>query len=207
MLKNLFIISFIFFITDSYSTPLRKSHSSDSLWISHKKFAAYSPGLYAPVGFIAGNCNKKGHGIYVAGRFNFNIFKKAEFHFEGSAVDDRSLNWYYTGQKKYSRWEIAIGSIINLYTLKKRFHFKLLAGAGIQKPRYLYSFSNSSKFGNSNYWVEYKELGKMNFNPELSFLFSVEEDVNFHIGMSTIHKKHERMLFFGIGFKLRSNKK
>jgi hypothetical protein len=72
-------------------------------------FFTYSPGTYAPIGFMAGKCTNKGHGIYVGARFNFQIFRKAQYHFEDGAVDDHNLNWYYTGEKKYSRWEAAAG--------------------------------------------------------------------------------------------------
>jgi hypothetical protein len=95
--------------------------------------------------------------------------------------------------------------MINLLTLKKQYHFKLFGGAGVEKSRYLYSFSNTFKLGNTSSWVEFKEIGGFIFNPEAGMLFSVEEDINFHIGVSALHKKHERMVFFGIGIGLKEN--
>jgi hypothetical protein len=194
------IILSILFLILAYS-PIRAENNlaADTSGQKHTlNLFSYNAGAYAPFGIIAGKVWDKGHGFYVAGRFNLNVFTKAEYHFDGSAIDDHSLNWYYNGEKKYSRYEVNGGGIIDIIKLKNEVRFKAYAGIGIVVPRYLYAFSNGHAFGNTSHWVEFKEIGRKRLNTELavSCWFS---NFNLHIGVSSLHLKHERMLTFGLG--------
>lgn len=199
-MKQLLILLFIFkaIITNASVSPFPYSIKDENKKKNQKIFA-YSPGIYTPIGIIAGKVWQKGHGIYVSGRFNFQVFRKASYHFDGGAVDDRALNWYYTGEKKYSRWELNAGGILKLINIKEKASIRLYAGIGIEKPRYLYSFSNASPIANTSSWVEFRELGHPNLNTEAGVLYWLNEALNIHAGVSCIHKKHERMITFGIG--------
>ena len=198
IVKGVILLSLLFY-SNCYLTAKPLS-LKDSIPLSAGNFLAYSPGTFAPAGLIIGRTNKRGDAIYLSGRFNFQVFRKSQYRFDGSSVEDHNLNWYYTGEKKYSRWELHAGGMIQLFTLADHLHFKFMLGAGIEKPRYLYSFSNSSKFANTTSWVEFKELGHASFSPEAALFMFIDHELNAHIGVSTLHKKHERMIFLGIGF-------
>jgi hypothetical protein len=200
------MLIFIFFKASIYAFPYEALpiNYNDNNTLLKKKFIAYSPGIYAPLGILTGRTSKAGHSIYLSGRFNFQVFRKAQYYFEDGAVNDRSNNWYFTGGKKYSRWELHFGGMFNCFTLKQTYRLKIFAGAGVERSRYLYAYSNTAKLGNATNWVEFKEIGGTRFSPEAGIWFSIGEELNMHIGLSTIHKKHERMFTFGVGFGLAS---
>ncbi len=164
-----------------------------------KQHLSYNGGWYAPFGLMTGFTFAKGHGFYVNARCNHHILKKAPYHFEGSSIDDRNLSWQYDDKKVYSRWEANLGAIIRLYQNENGRAIKVYLGGGVLKPRYLYSFKKVSGASVEHGWVEYKELSRFTLNTELGICYYFNENFCLQLGLSTLTKKYERMLTFGIG--------
>ena len=164
-----------------------------------KQHLSYNGGNYAPFGIMTGFTFAKGHGFYINARCNQHVFKKSQYFFEGSSINDHNLSWTYDDKKIYSRWEANAGTIFQLYKLKNGMILKFYAGGGILKPRYLYSFKKASGASIEHAWVEYKELSKFTYNTELGVSFQIKESLIIQLGLSSLTKKYERMLTFGIG--------
>jgi len=160
---------------------------------------SYNGGVYAPFGFMGGFTFGKGSGYYVSLRCNHHILKSTQYFFVGTAISDKSLLWVYDNKKVYSRWEINAGAIIKIYDNQKNKRLKLYVGGGVLKPRYLYSFKRTGGAAVKHVWVEYKEVSKMMYNVEAGLCFFYKEEMNIQLGLSSLTKKHERMLTFGIG--------
>lgn len=160
---------------------------------------SYNGGGFAPFGLMTGLTFAKGHGFYLNGRLNHHAFKKSQYYFDGSAISDHSLNWTYDDVKVYSRWEANAGGIFKIYQNEKGMGFKMYLGAGILRPRYLYSFKKVASKSVGHVWVEYKEISKFTYNTELGICFFFNESLNIQLGLSSLTKKYERMLTFGIG--------
>lgn len=164
-----------------------------------KQHLSYNGGWYAPFGIMTGFTFNKGHGFYINARCNQHVLKKAQYFFEGSSINDRNLSWTYDDKKVYSRWEANAGGIIQLYESKNGMSFKAYLGGGILKPRYLYSFKKVSGASVEHAWVEYKELSKFTYNTEVGVCFYLRESLTLQLGISSLTKRYERMLTFGIG--------
>mgnify|MGYP000599982863 CR=1 FL=1 len=164
-----------------------------------KQHLSYNGGTYAPFGIMTGFTFARGHGFYINARCNHHILKKTQYYFDGSAISDRNLSWTYDDRKVYSRWEANVGGIFRLYKNNKGRELKIYAGGGILKPRYLYSFKKAAAANIDHVWVEYRELSKFTYNTEVGICFYLKESLVIQIGASSLTKKYERMLTFGIG--------
>lgn len=165
------------------------------------KIISLSPGFFAPYGVMCSLVNEKGNGVYFSSRINKNVFKKSKYYFVGSKINETSLNWKYNEEKIYSRMELNAGAQISFLRFKNdAFKISGMLGLGILMPRYLYSFAKSGYYGTTQEWVLYKEISKPMLNIESALVFTYNNAVNFHVGVSGIQKKHERMLYLGLGF-------
>ena len=189
--------SFLIFILLKASVFLTANTGSERK--KEKMHLSYNGGAYAPLGLMTGLTFSKGHGFYINARSNRHVLKKAQYYFDGTAISDHHLTWEYDDKSIYSRWEANAGGIIQLYKNEKGRALKLYAGAGILKPRYLYSFKKTAGNQIEHAWVEYREIGKFSYNTELGICFYVKESLTLQLGLSSLTKKYERMLTFGIG--------
>ena len=96
-----------------------------------KQHLSYNGGGYAPFGIMTGFTFAKGHGFYINARCNQHVFKKTQYFFKGSSINDHNLSWDYDDKKIYSRWEANIGGVFRLYENKNGMALKFYAGGGI----------------------------------------------------------------------------
>jgi hypothetical protein len=172
--------------------------SNDSLKREYQT-VSYSGGQFTPFGAIVGFTYNKGHGFYFSARVNHHVFKTAQYYFEGSALNDRGLNWQYDGIKMYSRAEVNAGAIFMVFKRPERWSIKLYAGAGVLQPRYLYSYKKTLGRTSDHVWVEFKEISKMSINTEAGAFIFLNDRYCLNIGLSGITRKKERMVTLGFG--------
>ncbi len=175
---------------------------NDTSLVQHKKehlHLSYSGGLYAPFGIMTGCTFAKGKGFYVSARFNQNILHRSQYYFDGSAINDRSLYWVYNDKQIYSRWEVNAGLIFRLFKKESGNRTKFYVGAGLLKPKYLYSYKKSTDPSIGNVWVEYKEVSKLSYNTDMGLCFFINKSLHLQLGCSAFTKRHEWMITFGIG--------
>lgn len=198
-------IVLLLFSMRAHSFENQKKDKVDRFIENGTKIISLSPGVYAPFGLMMGLVNDKGNGIYFSSRINKNVFKKSKYYFVGSQINETALNWKYNEDKVYSRLELNVGAQIKiLKTKNEKFKLSGILGVGVLMPRYLYSFSKSGYLGTTQEWVLYKDISRPMLNVESAIVFTYKDAVNLHIGVSGIQKKHEQMLFLGIGFYIHS---
>lgn len=197
---NTFKPAFLIFLLLNLILPLTAQNETPAEKKKKEKMhLSYSGGSFAPIGLMTGLTFAKGHGFYINARCNRHVLKKAEYFFDGTAISDHHLNWDYDNIKIYSRWEANTGVLFRLYENKKGRALKIYGGGGILKPRYLYSFKKTAGVQIEHAWVEYRELSKFTYNTELGLFFCIKETLHIQLGLSSLTKKYERMLTFGIG--------
>lgn len=168
-----------------------------------RKYYLFSPGIWAPAGFkVAIVPDTSRFGIYLSARANFHAFKRSgEYYFENGYINDPHHKWSYQHEKVYGRMEANAGMTFRISCFGNN-SLHAYAGAGAANTKYMYKFLKAGTLGGvtESEWVTNNDISGYYFNTEAGIVFSLKDQLRFQLGLSSLMKKSERMIVFGIGF-------